>query len=642
MLRVQNHNKLTILLIYLILALATFIAYQQVGHGDFVWDDFLYITNNPNVKCGITRESVVWAFSSTYASNWHPVTWLSHMLDCELFGLNPLYHHLVNLLFHVVNTLLLFWVLKRMTGAIWRSAFVAAVFALHPLHVESVAWVAERKDLLCGFFWMLTIAAYIRYAQRPSIGRYLLVMLVFGLGLMAKPMMVTLPFVLLLLDYWPLGRFQWSWHGTNAVSPPPDSMNICYQRQTPWRLICEKIPLFILMVASAIVTFIAQQKSGAMELSHLSVGVRIANAIVSYVGYMSKMAYPCRLAVLYPHSYDSLLTWQPIVSAIVLTLLTVSIIYLARQQRHYLVVGWLWYLGTLVPVIGLIQIGVQSMADRYTYLPSIGIFIIVAWGVGEILAKRWYLRTGLAMSAGIVVVALLICTRVQVRHWRDSLTLFGRAFEVTKSNPMMLDNLGSAFVTLGKIDEAVICYTEALRLEPDSPSAHQNLGTALTVQGKIDEAIGHYRQALQFKADFAEARNNLAFLLGLQGNFNEAVRQYREVLKVKPDYLQALSGISWILATHPDPNHRDPNQAIELAEHAAELTSYKNATVLDVLAAAYASAGRFPKAVETAQKALDLAQSRQKKRLTEKIQNHLSLYKASKPYIEPLPKVVPE
>jgi len=357
---------------------------------------------------------------------------------------------------------------------------------------------------------------------------------------------------------------------------------------------------------------------------------------------MSKTAYPCRLAALYPHSYDSLLTWQPIVSTIVLTLLTVSIIYLARQQRHYLIVGWLWYLGTLVPVVGLIQIGVQGMADRYTYLPSIGIFIIVAWGVEELLAKRRYLRIGLAISAGIVIVVWLICTRAQVKHWRDNLTLFGRAFEVTKSNPVMLHNLGTAFVILGKLDEAVICYSGTLRLDPNYLSAHQNLGTVLTKQGKIDEAINHYRKAIQLKADFTEARNNLAYALRLQGDFNEAVSQYRKLLEFKPNHSQALSGIAWILATHPDPNHRDPNQSIELAERAAELTSYKNANALDVLAAAYAAAGRFPKAVETAEKALELAQSSQKEQLIEKIQSHLSLYKDSKPYIEPPPKVIPE
>jgi protein O-mannosyl-transferase len=671
MIREQKPNKLTILLIYLTLALATFIAYQQIGHNGFVWDDnVLYITNNPHVKCGITWESVFWAFSTPYAGYWHPVTWLSHILDCEFFGLNPFYHHLVNLLLHIVNTLLLFCVLKRMTGAIWRSAFVAAVFALHPLRVESVAWVAERKDLLCGLFWMLTIAAYIRYARRPSIRRYLLVIIAFGLGLMAKPMMVTLPFVLLLLDYWPLRRFQWAGKATSEVSPPSDSANICYRRSTLWRLICEKIPLFILMVASAVVTLIATQKSGTVAtLKAVSVDMRIANAIVSYVGYMSKMVYPSRLAILYPYPFDRLLTWQPIVSTIVLAVLTVSVIHLSRQQRHYLIVGWLWYLGTLVPVIGLVQVGSQSMADRYTYLPSIGFFIIVAWGMYELLAKRRYLKVGLAISAGIAVVILLVCTQVQVKYWRDDLTLFGRAFEVTKNNPTMLINLGAAFEGLGKHNEAIICYSEALRFEPKDPSVHYNLADSLAAQGKFNEAISRYRQALKFKPNYPEAHINLGATLLKQGEFDEAINHfqqalqiepnnpaiyhnlgnvytakgkfgeaigyYRQALNIKPDFALSLNALAWIFATNSNTELQDPELAIELAERAAKLTKYQNATVLDTLAAAHASAGNFSEAVETAEKALQLAESAQQNQLTEQIQNHLQLYKSSEPYIEP-------
>jgi len=672
MIREQKSNKLTILLIYLTLALATFIAYQQVGRNGFVWDDYLFITNNPHVKCGITWESVFWSFSTIY-DYWHPVTSLSHILDCELFGLNPFYHHLVNLSLHIVNTLLLFWVLKRMTGAIWRSAFVAAVFALHPLHVESVAWVSERKDLLCGLFWMLTIAAYIRYAQRPSIGRYLLVIIAFGLGLMAKPMMVTLPFVLLLLDYWPLRRFHFAWQAASEVSPPLDSTDACYRKSTLWRLIFEKTPLFILMVVSAVVTLITTQQSGAVApLKAVSVDMRIANAIVSYVGYMSKMIYPSRLAALYPYSYDRLLTWQPIVSTIVLAFLTVSIIHLARQQRPYLLVGWLWYLGTLVPVVGLIQAGVQSMADRFTYLPSIGFFIIVAWGMYELLAKKWSLRVGLAISAGIAVVVLLVCTRVQVQYWRDGLTLFGRAFEVTKNNPLMLNNLGVGFAVLGKHNEAIICYSEALRFEPNDPDVHYKLANSLAAQGKFNEAISHYHQALNIKPNYLDAHINFGAVLLKQGEFDEAINHfqqalklspnnpgiyhnlgnayaakgkfgeaigyYRQALKIKPDFAVSLNALARIFATNSNTELQDPNQAIELAERAAKLTKYRNATVLDTLAAAYASAEKFSEAVETAEKALRLSESAQKNQLTEQIQSRLQLYKSSEPYIGPLLK----
>jgi tetratricopeptide (TPR) repeat protein len=635
MIREQKLSKLTILLIYLTLVVATFIAYQQVVHNSFVWDDSLYIIDNPNVRSGITWESVFWAISTIHCY-WHPVTWLSHILDCELFELNPFYHHLVNLSIHIVNTLLLFWVLKRMTGAIWRSAFVAAVFALHPLHVESVAWVAERKDLLCGLFWMLTIAAYIRYAERPSIRRYLLVIIAFGLGLMAKPMMVTLPFALLLLDYWPLRRFQWTQQITSEVSSPSDSANICYRRSTLWHLICEKIPLFILTVASAIITFIAQQKVGAVvTLKAVSVDMRIANAIVSDVGYMSKMVYPSGLAVLYPYSFDRLLTWQPIVSTIVLAVLTVSVIYLARQQRPYLLVGWLWYLGTLVPVVGLIQVGAQSMADRYTYLPSIGFLIIVAWGMYELFAKRRYLKIGLAISAGVAVVVLLVCTQVQVKYWRDNLTLFGRAFEVTKNNPGMLTNLGDAFAVLGKHNEAVICYSEVLRCEPNHLAAHINFGAVLLKQGEFDEAINHFQQALQIEPGNPGIYHNLGNAYAAKGEFNEAIGYYRQALKINPDFAVSLNALAQIFATNSNTELQDPELAIELAERAAKLTRYQNPVILDTLAAAYASAEKFSKAVETAEKALQLAESAQQNQLTEQIQNRLQLYKSSEPYIEP-------
>lgn len=344
------------------LALVTLIVFGQACRNDFVgYDDIYYVTDNPHVKSGLSLDSVIWAFTTMYNANWHPLTWLSHMLVCQLFSLNPLWHHLTNVLFHTVNTLLLFGILKRMTGKIWPSAFAAAAFALHPLHVESVAWVSERKDVLSGFFWMLTVICYIRYTERQSIGKYLLVFLVFGLGLMAKSMLVTLPFVLLLLDYWPLGRLQWE-----------------HRLKSLWHLIIEKVPLLALSAASSTITFIAQKSAGAMELGKVyPLNIRISNAAVSYIAYIGKLIYPSRLAVLYPYPGSSLPLWQPIVSLLVLIAVSAAVIYSARR---YLVIGWFWYIGTLVPVIGLVQIGNQMMADRYTYLPSIGIFIMVAWG----------------------------------------------------------------------------------------------------------------------------------------------------------------------------------------------------------------------------------------------------------------------
>jgi len=380
-------------LIYLALALVTFVAFVQVGHNDFInYDDAEYVTENEKVQKGLNIESFVWAFTTGHASNWHPLTWLSHMLDCQLYGLSPAGHHLTNLFLHLLNTLLLFGVLKTMTRAVWPSAFAAVLFAVHPLHVESVAWIAERKDVLSAFFWMLTMAAYLRYTKHPCIVRYLPVVFAFALGLMTKPMLVTLPFVLLLLDYWPLKRLQFG-----RINIP--------ESQSHKRLILEKIPLFTLAAISSVITCIVQQSGGAMGGNEvLTVGVRLANALVSYVGYIHKMIYPKGLAVLYPHPLDGVGLWQPVVSFIILAVISAGVIFASRKRR-YLATGWFWYLGTLIPVIGLVQVGSQAMADRYTYLPSIGIFIILAWGIPELLA-RWRCRKVIpAVLAGIVLVA---------------------------------------------------------------------------------------------------------------------------------------------------------------------------------------------------------------------------------------------
>ena len=505
-----------ILLIYLGLVLATAIAFEPVRHNDFVsYDDAMYVTENPRVNEGVNHKSLRWAFTTTHASNWHPLTWLSHMLDCELFGLNPLWHHLVNLLLHTANTLLLFWVLARLTGAVWASGFVAAAFALHPLHVESVAWVAERKDVLSALFWMLTIVAYIRYAQRASIWRFSLVFLVLGVGLTAKPMLVTLPFVLLLLDYWPLRRFQ---------------------KSTVRRLICEKIPLFILTMVSSIVTYVAQESTGATEMvQNLALTTRINNALVCYLGYITKMIYPSGLAVLYPHPGASLPVWQPIVSITALVVITAGIIYLAGRGRRYLAVGWLWYLGTLVPVIGLVQVGRQCMADRYTYLPSVGLFIIAVWGAAELSVKWRYRKVVLSTSALLVLGALSVCTRTQVRHWRNNFTLCERALSATENNAVMHYSLGNAFRSADKLDEAVTQYRRALRIEPNHSRTHGNLANALLLQAKIEEAAEHYRQAVQLDPNYLNARYNLGLALSKQGKFTEAITQYHHVLALEPD-----------------------------------------------------------------------------------------------------------
>ncbi len=604
-------------MIYLGLVLATVIAFEPVRHNDFVsYDDAMYVTENPRVNEGVSLASLRWAFTTTHASNWHPLTWLSHMLDCELFGLNPLWHHLVNLLFHTANTLLLFWVLARLTGAVWASAFVAAAFALHPLHVESVAWAAERKDVLSALFWMLTIVAYIRYTERASIWRFSLVFLVFGVGLTAKPMLVTLPFVLLLLDYWPLRRFQ---------------------KSTVRRLICEKIPLFILTMVSSIVTYVAQETTGATEMvENLALTTRINNAFVCYVGYITKMIYPSGLAVLYPHPGASLPVWQPTVSIVALVVITAGIIYLAGRGRRYLAVGWLWYLGTLVPVIGFVQVGRQCMADRYTYLPSVGLLIIAAWGAAELLAKWRYRKVVLSTSALVVIIALLVCTRIQVRHWRNNFTLYERALSVTENNAVMHYSLGNAFRLANKLDEAITQYRRALRIEPNHARTHGNLANALLLQGWFEEATEHYRQAVQLDPNYLNARYNLGLALSKQGKFGEAIRHYRHVLALKPDYAAAMNGIAWILCTHPDKKHRNPGRAIALAKRAAELTEYNNAEILDTLATGYAAAGQSDKAVAISRSALKLALDEQNDELVTRLRQQLQLYNQEKLSAAPL------
>jgi tetratricopeptide (TPR) repeat protein len=598
-------QRQVLFLISIALIASTLIAYEQVRYNDFVgYDDYLYVTENPNVNEGITRESILWAFTTPYAYNWHPLTWLSHMLDCQLFGLNPAGHHIINLFFHIANTLLLFWIFKRMTGAIWQSAFVAAAFALHPLHIESVAWVAERKDVLSGFFWMLTMIAYVRYAEQLGIRRYLLVVLAFCLGLLSKPMLVSLPFVLLLLDYWPLGRLQRGLQNSSEALSQSESTGPGLHKLPVGRLIVEKIPLFVLAAASSLGTYIIQQQAGAMT-DKIPLTFRTANALFSYISYIGKMVYPSRLAVLYPHPFNKLLIWQSIVSAVMLVVISTIVIYMGRRWR-YLVVGWLWYLGTLVPVIGLVQVGSQAMADRYTYLPLIGIFIMVSWGVADLTAKWRYRNIGLGITASIMLVVLLICTRMQLHYWQNSFTLFGHALEVTENNPIMhynygkvliekgqleeaathfnealrlrpiyfeaRSNLGVVFLGQGKIDEAIACFTESLRISDKPYELHNNLGLAYAQKGKLDLAIGNYNEALKLKPDYVNAINNLGSALKEQGKIDEAIKQWERALQLRPDHAQAHYNLGVTMAEREkyDDAVRHLNEALRIQPDWAE------------------------------------------------------------------------
>ena len=528
----------------LALIAANLIVYASVGHHDFVnYDDGDYVSENPLVARGLTWHGVSWAFTTGYSSNWHPLTWLSHMLDVQLFGLNPGPHHLTNLLFHIANTLLLFGLLHRMTGALGRSAFVAGLFAVHPLHVESVAWVAERKDVLSTLFGMLTLWSYVGYVRQPRLGRYLVVLLLFALGLMAKPMLVTLPFVLLLLDFWPLGRVALGPIAAGRWAPSRD------QWATAVHLVWEKLPLLALTVASSIVTFVVQRRGGSvMGLDAIPLNLRAANALVSYVAYIGEMLWPARLAVFYPYA-RSLPGWW--VAGAFLGLIGVSVAVIWAGLRHpYLPVGWFWYLGTLVPVIGLVQVGSQPMADRYTYVPLIGLFILVAWGVPDLLV-RWPLRSiAVPAAAGLVISGCAITAWAQLQYWESGTALWAHALEVTTGNYLAHNNLGNALARQGRFDEAIVQFSEALRIKPDYSFAHNNLGNALARQGRVSEAIEHYSEALRIEPGYAEAHNNLGIVLADQGKLDEAIAHYSEALRTKPDYADAHNNLGIALVKH--------------------------------------------------------------------------------------------
>ncbi len=523
----------------LFLILATLAIFWPVKNFKFInMDDTEYVTENPQVLNGLNLEGAAWAFTSKDASNWHPLTWLSHMLDIRLYGLNPGGHHLTNLLFHFANTLLLFFLLKQMTGSSWRSGFVAALFALHPLHVESVAWVAERKDVLSTFFGMLTMMAYVHYVRQTGLNRYLWVFLSFALGLMSKPMLVTLPFLLLLLDYWPLGRLRL---GLGEQRSRGESS----ERPGAFRLVWEKAPLFILVIVSCLLTVWAQRGAIA-SLEALPLGTRMANALVSYVSYIGKMIWPARLAIQYPY-LERLPLWQILGAGLLLLGISVLVIREARR-RPYLVVGWLWYLGTLVPVIGLVQVGSQAMADRYTYVPLIGLFVMMIWGIPDLLSEWRYRRIVLPVSAALVMTFLMILTRIQLQYWHDSLRLFKHSLDVTTDNYLAHGGYGVALTEQGREEEAIIHYTKALKIRSYSWIVHHNLGNALVRRGRYQEAIDHFEAALRIKPDFEKTYNSLGVALARQGKYQEAVVQYHQALKIRKDYAEAHNNLGVALS----------------------------------------------------------------------------------------------
>jgi protein O-mannosyl-transferase len=510
--------------IYLALAGLTWIVFGPTLNHPFVeYDDQNYVYENPEVTGGLTSHGLLAAFTHPQARNWHPLTTISHMLDCQLFGLNPAGHHFSSVLFHTLAVLLLFAVLRAMTGALWRSAFVAAVFAIHPLRVESVAWVAERKDVLSALFFMLTLGAYVHYTRRPSVRRYLLVVLFFACGLMAKPMLVTLPALLFLLDYWPLGR-----------SP----------RRTSdwWKSIAEKIPLFCLSLLAAIATLVAQGATVSYS-EELPLAWRLGNGFLSYVAYLWQMIWPARLAVFYPHAADHLSPWK-VASAILLLGAITVLAFGWRRKRPYLLVGWLWYPVALLPVIGFIQVGLQGRADRYSYLPQIGLYIALTWALADFTLPSNRRRVVLAGAAAVIVAALAWQARIQTSYWSSTETLWNHALEATADNDVAHYNVAALLVRKGRVDEAIPHYEKALNIRSDNRETHYHLspallhtalGNALAEKGRLDDAQAHYRKAIELRDDFADAHSNLAALLARKGETAEAIVHYEKTLAIPPE-----------------------------------------------------------------------------------------------------------
>ena len=702
-----------------LLALMTFALFAPtLNHGFISFDDPVYVTSNAEVQKGLTWESIGWAFRSTAGGNyWHPMTWLSHLLDCQLFGLKPWGHHLTSLLLHAINTALLFLVLSGMTGAWGRSFFVAALFGLHPLHVESVAWVAERKDVLSTFFWMLMMLAYVRYAnelkvhsnaecgvrsaelgwgQRPRPKVYYgLTLFCFALGLMSKPMLVTAPFVLLLLDYWPLRRIYdpdakacgaglrltidepkglEAVPAINASSAPLAVPENRKSQIANRKLIWEKVPFFLLGAVISVAAYVVQKNGGAV-LANIPLAARLENAVVSYCRYIGKLFCPTNLAIFYPHpGYWP--KWVAALAALALLLVTIMAFTL-RRRAPYLIVGWLWFIGCLVPTIGLVQAGAQAMADRYTYVPAIGLFIMLVWGISE-LVTTWRVPRWLLPVAGPVVISgCMVITSVQLSHWKNSETLFRHAIEVTSNNHLAYTSLGD-FVAIerGRVPEGIVYLRHAVKLAPDYAPAHLGLGYALWAQGKLAEAASEFSTTLQYTPGNVETRLRLARILVLEGKLDEAIPQYlmilqlapdhiqarlelaetltqqhktaeaishyREVLRLDPNSFEALNNLAWILATSPDDQIRNGAEAVQLAERACVLTGDKSPTLIGTLAAAYAEAGRFKEAVQAGEKAYQLALASTNAALAETNQKLIELYRANHAYREASEKLQSE
>jgi len=645
--------------VYLFLVAITLAVFGQTIRYDFVnFDDDLYVYNSPAIKAGLTVKGITFAFISQHAGNWHPLTTVSHMLDCQLYGLNAGWHHATNVFLHIIAVLLLFQVLRKMTDAPWKSAVVAALFAVHPLHVESVAWVSERKDVLSAVFFFLTLGAYVHYAQSRSIMRYLLVTVLFVAGLMAKSMLVTAPVVLILLDYWPLNRIR----GQQADVGRP-----------LLELVIEKIPLFVLSAGACVITFVLQKRATG-AIPPLPLLWRLENALASYVIYIWKTLWPTRLGVFYPHPNNTLSIGQ-VIFAVALLVAVTAAAAIFRSQRPYLLTGWFWYVVMLFPVIGVIQVGEQGHADRYTYLPSIGLFLAAVWFTADIAKVRGSRSRLVVATAVTMVLPVLAWTAfVQTSYWRNSRTLWNHALAVTSDNDVAHNNLGylcadrgeldeaishfesaakirsgktnphydagSAFVQMNladslarkdRSDEAMAHYEEAIRLQPYYADAYYNRGNVLFAKGRIDEAIADWEWTLQLQPNDADAHTSLGNAFLRQGSFKDAIAQYEMAVALAPEDTHSRNNLAWTLATSSDDSIRDGAKAVGFAEQAVMLSGGREPQFLRTLGAAYAESGRFTEAIAAARQAAAIANMQGKRGLATSLEKDLVLYRANLP-----------
>ena len=591
--------------IYLGLAGLVALAFLQTAHFNFVnYDDGSYVFDNANIRAGMTWRGIAWAFTHVHSQNWHPLTSISHMIDCQLFGLNAGQHHLVNVGLHTVVALFLFTFLWRSTNALWASAIGAAIFAIHPLRVESVAWISERKDLLSGVFFMLTLLAYARYVHGSTWQRMAVVAVCFAFGLMSKPMLVTTPIVLLLLDFWPFDRLK---------------------KQSLWKLILEKAPLIILSLGSCAATLIAQRVAiGSTE--SLPPAWRINNALVSYINYLRQMFWPVDLVPFYIHPEWRLATWE-IIGAIILLAGITAVMFLLRRKRPFLLVGWFWYVVTLLPVIGIIQVGLQARADRYTYLPQIGLIIAVVWAIRD-LTSFWRARTVVLMPASLAVVgSLSFLSYRQTTHWHDTDSLWSYTLSRSPENDVALTGLAMIEVARGQTDDAITRFRDALALRDGNASAHYGLALALSQQRKIDDAIEHWRRSLEIQPDNLNARNDLGAALAGIGRTREAIEQWQQTLTFDPDNGNAANNLGWVLATSSDPTLRDGAKAVAYAKRATNMPGGDNPLVYRTLAAAYAENRQFAEAISAAEHARQLAQTAGNSALVSELDRCIELFR---------------